>query len=565
MINSKKKAQISIEALIIVGVLVIGGVIFASVYLNNLGVHTKRSSELSGLTDGFMNDLEGWNTPGTPNTPTVNCIIDEVCQDPPENASNCPGDCEIPTDGCNENGFCEASLGETAANCSDCVAPVFSNFTISKFVPAGDSAINSKFSLKAQINSSYPSVEIYDIMLKKYDDSIMEYVISKKCTIKGVAPDTATGIYPGTLLMTIEDVSLKNQGKIIDEITCSEEGEYRFSANARPKNVAGIPPLSAQVSKIITPAPIGCGNTAICESGETCPTCPECCTVLGDIFSVKIAVPENQKYFFREDRTDFIAVLNPEKKAGETDSCVWYVNESKEIPIGSQPDSCRLEGISLNDTSLFAEGLNTITVYAQRSTLAAGKKLEANAKIEINILKPINPGILYLSAPRNLIVGESFNLKVYGITEGQVNATRNISNFTFTGNKCAITSATPVCGSTTVNSTNVYYCDYPAVCSSASYAQTSPYDPSEVVASLQGTSETARFYSEYDLLFDSGNCNKTGTSYGILNVCAHSTGNLNFNSNYWVDNSFGLLKLYVDSPRSEVSNNYGILKAYISE
>jgi hypothetical protein len=82
---------------------------------------------------------------------------------------------------------------------------------------------------------------------------------------------------------------------------------------------------------------------------------------------------------------------------------------------------------------------------------------------------------------------------------------------------------------------------------------------------MTGTTETAKFYSEYDLLPYSGNCNLAGTEYGILNLCAYSAGNSNFNSNYWLDNGYGLLKLYVDSPKNEVNNNYGTFVAYISE
>lgn len=69
MINSKKKAQISIEALIIVGVIIIGATIFASVYLSRIASETKRSTDLSGMTDSFINDIyvgNGW-TPGDNN------------------------------------------------------------------------------------------------------------------------------------------------------------------------------------------------------------------------------------------------------------------------------------------------------------------------------------------------------------------------------------------------------------------------------------------------------------------------------------------------------------------
>lgn len=554
MINSKKKAQISIEALIIVGVLVIGGVIFASVYLNNLGVHTKRSSELSGLTDGFMNDLSGWNdTPGTPGTGST-----PTCSDSIQNQGEIGIDCGGPCPACMTPGTCNNGIQdglETGTDCGGTCPPCATpgEFIISLVLnPASSSPKNIDFKIHVLMTNATGQPKEVLKSIEITDDYTT--LPTTKCSFNGTNASSFNNL----------NIPFNGVREMVLSFSCKDDGNYSFAIEA---GILGdtTPEYNdtQNVVKEIKSTAIGCAVSGVCGPTDTCPTCPECCTVLGDIFSVKIAVPENQKYFFREDRTDFIAVLNPEKKAGETDSCVWYVNESKEIPIGSQPDSCRLEGISLNDTSLFAEGLNTITVYAQRSTLAAGKKLEANAKIEINILKPINPEILYLSAPRNLIVGESFNLKVYGITEGQVNATRNISNFTFTGNKCAITSATPVCGSTTVNSTNVYYCDYPAVCSSASYAQTSPYDPSEVVASLQGTSETARFYSEYDLLFYSGNCSVTATSYGKMNTCVSSINGMGHNVDYWTDPSYGLLKTSINVSSSIIENNYGILKIYI--
>lgn len=561
MLTSKKKGQISVEALIIVGVLVIGGVIFAAVFLGNISNQTNKANELSGITDDFMNDLDGWNTPGsgTGTGITITCILDGVCQDPPENQSNC-SDCVIPPSNCNNNGYCEASLGETVVTCPyDCTSPTFSNFIISKYVPAGDSAVNSKFSLKAEITSSYPSVEIYDIKLEKKDSGFWSN--SNKCTIKGTAPDAGTGIYPDTLLMTIDNVSLKNHGKIIDEISCSEEGEYRFSAMARPKGVTGVPSLSDDEAKIITSAPAGCGNPAICESGETCATCTECCTIPGTSFGVLIFSPTDQKYYNTTDNINFIAKIAPELEPGETDSCVWYVNEKIEIPLTGQPNSCSLSQVSLSDASVFSEGLNKITVYAQRST-TAGKKLEANASVGIYILKPINPGTLYLLTPRNLLVGENFNLMVYGTNQGSVTAPRNINNFTFTGNKCAVTSSTPTCGTTTVNGTDVYYCDYPAICSQPAYSQTGVHNPTEITASMTGTTETAKFYSEYDLWFDFGNCSVIATSYGKMHACLSSSSGMGYNSDYW-NNSSGLLKANVDVSFNMTKNINGTLKVYV--
>lgn len=530
MLTPKRRGQISVEALIIVGVLVIGGVIFGAVYFNQLNEQAKKGSELSGLTDTFLDDFGNNDTP-----PTPSCNNNGVCEPPLENENNC-SDCTPPPDGCDEDGFCEP--GEDPETCSDCQNPVFSDFNLTLDKPLGPSPVNAKFSLKAQIKSGYPSVEIYDITLMKFNPISYSWSNSKKCKIGGVEPG-AEGIYNIVFLMKIEDVLSQIHGKIIDGISCSEEGEYRFSAMARPKSHITITASSNQLTKIITP--VGPGTS----------------------FSVLISSPVDGKYYFTTDKIDFIAKTSPELSPGETDSCVWYVNGEIKIPLTGQTNSCSLSQVSLSDTSIFSEGLNKITVYAQRST-TTGKLREADASVEIYILKPINPGVLYLSTPRNVLVGEDFIVKVYGTDEKQVTASRSIDNFTFTGNKCAVIS-NPTCASTRVNGTIIYYCDYPAVCSYPAYSQTGAHLPVEITANLSGTSESAKFYSEYDLLSYSGNCNTTGTEYGILNLCIYSTGGSKFNSNYWLDNGYGLLKLYVDSPKSEVSNSYGTFVAYVSE
>ena len=542
MITSKKKGQISVEALIIVGVLVVGGIIFATVFLSQMNNQAKQASDLSGLTDSFLDDLGGWNTPGTPNIPTVNCIIDEVCQDPPENASNCPDDCG--TDGCNGNGFCEASLGEDAANCSDCVAPVFSNFTLNKYVPTGDSAINSKFSLKANIISSYPSVEIYDIMLKKYDDSIMEYVISNKCTIKGVAPDTATGIYPGTLLMTIEDVSLKNQGKIIDEITCSEEGEYRFSAMARPKNVSGISSLSAQVNKIVTSTPTGCAVPGVCGLLDSCPNCPECCLNSTPKFSISIISPtEGQAYFNNQN----IQLKAEEIGVGATGiSCEWYIDKES-IPAEKSCD------LSYN-LAAFKSGEYKVSVYATREK--DGYILTSSDNRNIRIYEN-DPSAIYLSDPGTQFFGKEFNLKVSSLNEQNVIGASNIS---FSGINCDIDlTRVSTVFSEEVSGSTVYYKLFPTTCNDVSYS--GPGILSPVNAIFNGSNYP--FYVGYDLALNFGACSVAGSSYGRLNACVLQTSGSSYNEDYWKPSSYGFLKIAVDVSKNESKNNYGELKVYI--
>ena len=117
----KNKGQISVEALIIVGVLVIGGVVFAAVYLGNIGEQARRGNDLSAITDDFMNDLGGWGTPGTGtgSTPTCSdgiknqgeggidcggpcprrCVISNTCnngvQDNGETGEDCGGPCPL--------------------------------------------------------------------------------------------------------------------------------------------------------------------------------------------------------------------------------------------------------------------------------------------------------------------------------------------------------------------------------------------------------------------------------------------------------------------------------------
>jgi hypothetical protein len=365
------------------------------------------------------------------------------------------------------------------------------------------------------------------------------YLSSDKCAIKGVAPDTATGIYPGTLLMTIEDVSLKNQGKIIDEIICSEEGTYRFSATARPVDNTTMTLVNSPIlEKIIT--------------AEELPPVAD--------FAVKITNPIKDNYYFQNESIDFIGVITSRSLLTTSEySCVWFVNDKTKIDGSGQVNSCELSNISL---STFPIGDVTISVYAQREG-ADGKLVYASDKLDITILKPVNPNTLYLATPSSVFVGDNFNVKIYGTNESQVNGPKQPSNFVFSGNLCAVKSVPATCGLETVSSSTIYYCNYTASCSAGNYDQTGVHNLLPVNISLTGNSESTNFLVGYNLLFDSGNCKVTGTNYGLLESCVSLMNGQAYNENYWESSNYGLLKVYTNVSSEDTTTDYGVLTVYV--
>ena len=105
-------------------------------------------------------------------------------------------------------------------------------------------------------------------------------------------------------------------------------------------------------------------------------------------------------------------------------------------------NSCSLENIMLSEPT-FKKGENEIVVYATRR-VGGVMTNNAEASMLIKIIDMPDSGELILFAPRSVFVGDNFNLKIYGLDYGQVTAGRSYSDFSFTANKCRVTSSFPV-------------------------------------------------------------------------------------------------------------------------
>lgn len=502
MFKSKKKAQISIEALILVGIIVLGATIFASMYLNRIahGINdsTNLDSGLSDLFDDPFGDGTGSCSGGYP----LHCCNET--QDSGEDAIDCGGECP----GC----------------------PIPPNtFSIDLTLnPLGSTPINQEFGVTVTLtNTTGESGAIIKAVNIKEG-----FALTPNCTLSGQTQES-TGNYNDVNIPLDSGVGTLN-------FTCSAEGTYNISVDAGIPNTTYLD--SKATEKIITSEP-------------------------SSAYSVKIIEPAEGAYLAMEKQVNFRASITPTPLAGENDSCVWFVNDELLTPLMPASNSCSLENIMLSEPT-FKKGENEIVVYATRRV---GGVMTNNAKasVLIKIIDMPNPGELILFAPRSVFVGDNFNLKIYGLDYGQVTAGRSYSDFSFTANKCRVTSSFPVCGSTAIIegaiSTTIYFCDYTAVCSRPSYAQTSPHDPTEVTASLSGSTPAA-FFSIYDLAYYSGNCNTSATEYGILQSCvAPFSGGLGYNDDYWSDSSYGLLKSHTDdSVNDGTTNIYGTLIGYIS-
>lgn len=66
----KRKAQISLETIIILGLLVLLAIILTIVLLNTFGTKVESASEtdqkITGITDGFIDDLNNYNVKEKP-------------------------------------------------------------------------------------------------------------------------------------------------------------------------------------------------------------------------------------------------------------------------------------------------------------------------------------------------------------------------------------------------------------------------------------------------------------------------------------------------------------------
>ncbi len=499
MIKSKKKAQVSVEALILVGIIVLGATIFASMYLSRITHGINSSTKLdAGLSDIFNDPFpENSVTKCSDGTPLHCCnnIMDED-----EEGVDCGG-----------------------SSCRSCGS---GDFIITLALnPPSASSINQTFSVDVTLENTTGETGaiINEVKIKKNNVSTRDCIL--------IGQSSTNGNYEVNI--PFESSNLKTL-----EFRCSAAGTYKIAIYAE------IPNTNYLANKTTPDKVITSGISS---------------------YAVKIEEPRNDAYLVLGGTSNFKASVTPSPNSGETDHCVWYVNE-KPITRSSTPNTCNLENISLSEP-LFTLGENEISVFATR--YSNGVMINnAESKVRVKIIRMPGANELILFAPRKVFVGDNFNIKVYGLNQSQVeNAGRNTSDFSFTTN-CEVTSNSSVCGSAmiyaTTGTSTIYFCDYPAVCLRAAYDQTSPHNPKDVTVSLAG-STPAKFFSVYDLTYYSGNCNTTATEYGILQSCVMPfTGGLGYNDDYWRDSSYGFLKSYIDQASETNTNNYGKIIGYIS-
>ncbi|MDD3178419.1 MAG: hypothetical protein PHR26_02780 [Candidatus ainarchaeum sp.] len=105
----KLKGQVSIEVLIILGILIIGGIILGSFYLNNINKKTQEATDISSTSNSFSDFLNDTGDMGTPNYDDFGCDSNDDCSIHEDN--------ECILDYCNENGNCVGTL-LTSGNCT---------------------------------------------------------------------------------------------------------------------------------------------------------------------------------------------------------------------------------------------------------------------------------------------------------------------------------------------------------------------------------------------------------------------------------------------------------------
>ncbi|MFA7133225.1 MAG: hypothetical protein WC108_08005 [Bacteroidales bacterium] len=136
-IVKKKVAQVAIEVLVIMGILVIGSIVLGMTYINNQNKTIKLSQEVTIAQDDAIDDLrytEGFN----PDNPAV--CGNGMCE-PGENYSDCLIDCH-----CGDGNCDVIPYGETPSNCpidcSESLPPVEQNcnfVSTPTFSPSGGS------------------------------------------------------------------------------------------------------------------------------------------------------------------------------------------------------------------------------------------------------------------------------------------------------------------------------------------------------------------------------------------------------------------------------------------
>jgi len=541
MLKSNKKSQISIESLIVLSVLIIGGVVFGYVFLGNIRNQTETSDELSSITDSFLNEFGNELNPSQ----TDFCNNNGVCEPHLlEAEANC-NDCVLDPSGCDNDGFCELELGETEASCEDCDPAIltFEDFELETANPVGDSEIDSEFGLKARVVSSYSTLQFFNLFLEKKDAS-GTWIPSNKCSIKGSYPNTS-GLYELSDSLVLIDTADKIHELEISDISCSNEGEYRFSGSVKPVGTS-VSPLSETVTKNI-----------ILPQTETRYS-----------LMLKISEPQSGNTYSLADTLSLNSEVSlyPESSERLNLSCVWQNSEG--VFLSDSCTSASVPASVLGVGSHKIEFFVTVNLIDDPSVRPLFGKAEINVRIIPSLL---NDGQLYLSVPGRTYVKDIFNISVYANNPSSLDSITDYEAFSFSSDVCSVLnrdeSLSGVNDSEVIELTSgavVYYKEFLAECLLPVY-ESCPDTLSPITVSVE--SFTEEFTSEFDFRSNGTACTtSTDNAVGTLNVCVFEDYGLNFSDICdGLSSNDGVLKLELNdfSENTVVDETNGTLKIYI--
>jgi hypothetical protein len=542
MIN--KKAQISLEIIIVLGILVLGALFFGITYLGNI---EKRAANLDDL-DGIFDDWEEFDYPGFE---YPNIIDAEEGTEIWHFFTNIEGTPE--KNQYRESDFISFNL-ETEAGAEQILEDQLDNF------PNHDVDQNIyNFSGRAMVKKI--TVEIKD----EFDQWISAHTT---CTISDdfelETETAASGEEIGWFVPKIDNKILINSWKgdadprkytkDLENILKCTEGEYRLQFETEfitigmgEGNDFKETDLEPWDSNYYEAWP---GSQTEHVSDIDNPNAKF--NVVPDdeepvALTIEITNPENASAFLEDDTIQLEAISNKENV-----ECDWFIEETHITNINK---SCNLN-LNLRNYSI-TSGEYNLKVFATLTTVGEGRPGEqARDSIKITIFKNeplylLKPGLQYVNEEFDLIFAGTNMLLVENVSE---------SDFSFNNTSCVLDSPSFSLGRETinVNGINMYFKSIPTTCSVANYSAPDVLAP----VSVQLDSVEEYFFVSYDLSLNFAACSTGVSEYGSLETCVLQTSGGSYNDDYWNSDN-GLLKITIDVADGKIKNDYGELKVYI--
>jgi len=250
----RDKGQVSLEAIIIIGVIVLGSVVFATFYLSNINKKIDNTQDIpevdlsnyipSGDGDGLGSvgggDGNAGGSGGVGND-DPDPIPGGVCGD---NVLNTGEECEWvngsivlgpDSEGCIDNLPFGYFLINDVYNCVSCEIDYssceYGNSLPNTFIlnlsphPTASANVNQPYPtiLSIDFNSTEEQLVDVSLVVKTYNSAINEIVLSNACSYDGTqVPATAEGLFIHTFS------SLNPEEELASNISCNQEGVFNF-------------------------------------------------------------------------------------------------------------------------------------------------------------------------------------------------------------------------------------------------------------------------------------------------------------------------------------------------